>query len=75
MKVRAGMTVFSAVSFWLIASFLFALLEAGRICCLNTCADMSAALAVESVCAEYQPGLWEEDHLLGLDGADGGPES
>lgn len=49
MKVRAGMTVFSAVSFWLIASFLFALLEAGRICCLNTCADMSAALAVESV--------------------------
>ncbi len=74
MKVRAGMTVFSAVSFWLIASFLFALLEAGRICCLNTCADMSAALAVESVCAEYQPGLWEEYHLLGLDGAYGGPE-
>lgn len=74
MRARASITVFSALAFWLIASFLFALLEIGRVSCLETYADMSASLAVESVCAEYQPGMWENYHLLGLDGAYGGTE-
>ena len=74
MRVRASITVYSALAFWLITSFLFALLEAGRVYCLNAFTDMSASTALESVCAEYQPGLWEEYHLLGLDGAYGGSE-
>lgn len=66
--------MFSALSFMLIASFLFALLEAGRVFHLDTYADMTSELALESVCAGYQPGLWQDYKLLGLDGAYGGEE-
>lgn len=72
MKKRGSITVFAALSFMLITSFLTALLEAGRMYQLDAYADMSSELAIESVCAEYQPVLWEEFHLLGLDGAYGG---
>ena len=72
MRKRASITVFSALAFALVASFLMALLEAGRVYQIQTYADMKSALALESVCAEYQPVLWEEFHLLGLDGAYGG---
>lgn len=72
MKKRGSITVFSALAFMLIASFLFALLEAGRAAHLQTYADMRSVLALESVCAEYQPKLWENYRLLGLDGAYGG---
>ena len=72
MRKRASITVFSALAFALVASFLMALLEAGRVYQIQTYADMKSTLALESVCAEYQPVLWEEFHLLGLDGAYGG---
>ena len=72
MRKRASITVFSALAFALVASFLMALLEAGRVYQIQTYADMKSTLALESVCAEYQPMLWEEFHLLGLDGAYGG---
>lgn len=72
MEKKGSITVFSALSFMLIASFLFALLEAGRVSHLKTYARMRSELAVESVCAEYQPGLWQDYHLLCLDGAYGG---
>lgn len=72
MKKEGSITVFSALSFMLIASFLFALLEAGRVYQLKTYAKMRSELAIESVCAEYQPGLWQEYRLLCLDGAYGG---
>ena len=72
MRKRASITVFSALAFALVVSFLMALLEAGRVYQIQTYADMKSALALESVCAEYQPVLWEEFHLLGLDGAYGG---
>lgn len=72
MNRRGSVTVFAALAFMLIASFLTALLEAGRVYQLDAYADMSSALAIESVCAEYQPALWENYHLLGLDGAYGG---
>lgn len=74
MKQKGSITVFSALTFMMIASFLFALLEAGRAAQLKTYADMTSELAVESVCAEYQPALWKEYRLLGLDGAYGGAE-
>lgn len=66
------MTLFAALTFMLLASFLFALLEAGRVNMLRQYIDMTSELAVESVFAEYQPALWEDYHLLGLDGAYGG---
>ena len=72
MRQKGSITVFSALAFMLVASFLFALLEAGRRHHLETYADMCSSLAVESVCAEYQPQLWKEYRLLGLDGAYGG---
>lgn len=72
MKVRGSMTVFAALLFMLVASLLFALLEAARVSTLMAYADMTSELALESVFAEYQPELWENYHLLCLDGAYGG---
>lgn len=72
MKKEGSITVFSALSFMLIASFLFALLEAGRMYQLKTYARMRSELAIESVCAEYQPGLWQDYRILCLDGSYGG---
>ena len=71
MKARGSMTVFAALVFMLAASMLFALLEGARAVSLRLYADMTSELAVESVFAEYQPLLWEEYHLLCLDGAYG----
>lgn len=71
MKSKGSVTIFSALIFMLIASFLFALLEASRVQMLGTYADMTSELALESVLAEYQPELWERYGLLGLDGAYG----
>lgn len=72
MKARGSMTVFAALVFMLVASLLFALLEAARVSMLKAYADMTSELALESVFAEYQPKLWEDYHLLCLDGAYGG---
>lgn len=74
MKQRGSITVFATLSFALIASVLFSLLELARVYQLDAYADMTSTLAIESVCAEYQPMLWEDYHLLGLDGAYGGTE-
>lgn len=71
-KIKGSMTVFAALTFMLVASFLFALLEAGRVQILRQYVDMTSELAVESIFAEYQPALWENYCLLGLDGAYGG---
>ncbi|MBO5068948.1 MAG: hypothetical protein J6C37_01085 [Roseburia sp.] len=72
MRAKGSITVFAALALMLVASFLFALLEAGRVYGLDTRADMVSQLSLESVCAEYQSGLWEDYHLLCLDGAYGG---
>lgn len=71
---HGSMTVFSALSFMLVASFLFALLEFARVQCLATVAQQKATLSLEAVASEYQPQLWEEYRILGLDGAYGGQE-
>lgn len=74
MRVKGSMTVFSALSFMLVASFLFALLEAARLQSLVVLADQKTMLGLEAVCTEYQPVLWEEYRLLGLDAAYGSGE-
>lgn len=45
MRKRASITVFSALAFALVASFLMALLEAGRVYQIQTYADMKSTLA------------------------------
>lgn len=72
MKKNGSVTVFAALSLMIIASFLFALLEAGRVYGLSTCAELVSELGLESVCAEYQTCLWDNYKLLCLDGAYGG---
>lgn len=71
---KGSITVFSALVFMLIASFLFSLLEAGRVYQLDCYADLCSELAIESVCAEYQPELWDAYHILSLDSAYGSGE-
>ena len=66
------MTVFCALAFMLVASFLFALLELARLQSLAVLADRKSELCLEAVCSEYQPVLWEEYRLLGLDASYGG---
>ena len=50
---------------------LMALLEGARARGLNTCAELVSDVAIHSVCAEYQPVLWEDYKLLMLDGTYG----
>lgn len=71
MRAKGSITVFAALALMLVASFLFALLEAGRMRGLSVRAELVSQLSLESVCAEYQTGLWEKYHLLCLDGAYG----
>ncbi len=69
-----SITVFSALSLMLVVSFLFALLEAGRIYGLSVVSDRKTQIAIESVFAQYQPKLFDAYHILGLDGAFAGEE-
>ena len=71
MNLKGSMTVFAALSMLLVASFLFALLEAARVQGLDACADMVSEVGVTSICAEYQQPIWEDYRLLFLDGAYG----
>ena len=71
MRLRGSFTVFSALSMLLIASFLFALLEAARVKGLGAYTVLTSKAGIESVCAEYQSELWDCYHLLGLDTARG----
>lgn len=74
MQKQGSVTIFSALTFMLVASFLFALLESSRVQMLGTYAEMTSELAMESVLAEYQSELWESYGLLCLDGAYGGSQ-
>jgi len=68
---KGSITPFCALSLMLVASLVFALLESARINGLNRYAEMKADAAIDSVCAEYQPYLWQQYGLLFLDGAYG----
>lgn len=68
---KASITPFCALCLMLIASVLFALLESARIYGLDYYASLKAGALMDSLCAEYQPLLWEQYGLLALDGAYG----
>lgn len=65
---KGSITVFSALCMSFVLSALFVLLEAARFYGLSQYADWKGRQGVECVAAEYQPYLWEEFHLLMLDG-------
>jgi len=68
---KGSVTPFCAISLVLVSSLLFAMLESARFCGLRRYAVMKAEAAMDSVCAEYQPFLWQQYGLLFLDGAYG----
>lgn len=66
---RGSITVFLSLVLVLVLSFLFAMLESGRVYCLETEAEYLSRLYTQSVFANYHRGLWEDYHLLLLDGS------
>ncbi|MBQ8280382.1 MAG: hypothetical protein IJZ23_11110 [Roseburia sp.] len=68
---KGSITPFCAISLTLVASLLFVLLEASRVYGLDRYATLRAEAGIDSVCAEYQPFLWQQYGLLFLDGAYG----
>ncbi len=74
MRKRGSITIFAALTIMLIASFLFALLEAAYVHGLNTVAEGVSQLCMDSVFAQYQPALWQNYGVLALDGAYGTDE-
>jgi len=68
---KGSITPFCAISLVLVSSLLFAMLESARFCGLGRYAEMKAEAAIDSVCAEYQPFLWQQYGLLFLDGGYG----
>lgn len=74
MKKPGSITIFAALSLALILSFLFVLLEAGRVKGLQTYAVEKSRMGLESVGAEYQRLLWQDYRLLCLDGSYGGTD-
>lgn len=61
---KGSVTIFSLLSMMLVASALFALLEAGRFQEIRQFAALQTQVGLESVFAEYNTYLWEEYRLL-----------
>ena len=68
---KASITPFCSLCLMLIASVLFVLLESARVYGLDYYASLKAEALMDSLCAEYQPLLWEQYGILTLDGAYG----
>ena len=68
---QGSITAFCAICMMLIASLLLVLLESGRVYGLDFYAKLKAEAGIDSVCAEFQPLLWQQYGLLALDGAYG----
>lgn len=65
---KGSVTIFLALVLILVLSFVFSLLEGARVHCLKAKAQMVSELCVQSVFANYHCGIWEDYHLLFLDG-------
>ena len=64
MKKNGSVTVFFVLLLVLLASVLFAFLEAARVSCLKAEAHLCTGQAADAVRASYQPELWKDYHLL-----------
>ena len=68
---RGSLTPFCALVLMIITSLLLVLLEYSRVHGLERYAQMKADTAADSLCAEFQPYLWQEYGILFLNGAYG----
>ncbi len=66
---NGSITVFLALVLVLVLSFVFSLLEGARVLCLNAKANLLTELCMQSLFGNYHQGLWDDYHLLFLDGA------
>lgn len=66
---RGSITVFLALTLVLVSSFLFSLLEGARVHCLKGKAELVTQQCMQSMFGNYHEGLWEDYHLLFLDGS------
>ena len=66
-RTKGSLSVFSAISFMLIAQFLFVVLEASRYEEMKKVTEIQSRAQVESLFAEYCIPLWEQYHLLACD--------
>ena len=71
---RGSITPFCAMMLMIVAAFVLTLLESARVNGLAHFARLKANATIDSVCAEYQPLLWQQYGLLFLDGAYGTEE-
>ena len=62
---KGSITVFAALSFMLIAQFIFTMLEVSRTIEVRKALQMNTESVLESIFANYCSPLWEEYRLLG----------
>lgn len=68
---RGNITVFLALSLMLVLSFLFSMVEAGRVQGMKMMVQRKLLLTLESAFGEYNSSLWQDYGLLFLDGSYG----
>lgn len=66
---RGSITVFLALTLVLVLSFIFSLLEGARVYCLKSRAELVSDICMQSMFGNYHAGMWEDYHLLFLDGS------
>lgn len=66
---KGSITIFLALVLVLIMSFVFSMLEGARVFCLQERAGTVSKVCMQSVFGNYHVGLWEDYHLLFLDGS------
>ena len=73
-KYKGSITIFAALSFMLIAQFIFTMLEVSRTIEVRKTLQMNTESVLESIFANYCSPLWEEYRLLGTSvvNSDGG---
>ena len=64
-KYKGSITVYAALSFMLIAQFIFTMLEVSRTIEVRKALQMNTESVLESIFANYCNPLWEEYRLLG----------
>lgn len=66
---RGSISVFLALALVLVLSFICSLLEGARVFCMDARAQLETDACLQSLFGNYQKGVWEDYHLLFLDGS------
>ena len=71
---KGSITVFLSLVLVLVLSFIFALLEGARVFYLKGKAEIVTDLCLQSMFGNYHEGVWQDYHLLFIDGTWGRDE-